>query len=355
VDIKSDVDMPPFDKATMDGYAFKKSDQDQLLKIIDTVAAGDIPENRIGAGECAKIMTGAMVPEGADSVVRREFTVIKEDLVKIINPDKTNIAYKAEDVKIGDVVLKQGNRLRPQEISMLASVGCVNVPVSVMPKVGVIATGTEIIEPENKPGPGQIRNSNSIQLLSQISRAGGDPVYYGIVEDEKESLDRIIKKGLEECDILLLSGGVSMGDYDYVPEILEKNGVNILFNKVAVQPGNPTTFGRRDNTFVFGLPGNPVSTLVIFELFVKPFINLIMGEIPGPANVKAKVIKDITRKKAKRRSFFPVILREDGSVEKLEYHGSAHMLALCRANGIASFDKGQTLIKAGEMIDVRPV
>ena len=177
----------------------------------------------------------------------------------------------------GQTVLSKGEIIKPQHIAVMASVGCANPYVSVKPKIGVIATGSELVEPYEKAEGPKIRNSNSYQLSAQIEKMGADSKYYGIAEDTEEAIDACVKKAKAENDVILVSGGVSMGDYDFVPDILKKNGIKIMFDQVAIQPGKPTTFGVADDVICFGMPGNPVSTFVQFEILVKPFLYKMMG------------------------------------------------------------------------------
>jgi molybdopterin molybdotransferase len=352
-DISSDVDMPPFDKSAMDGYACRVEDIDKPLKVVETIAAGYTPQKTVGEGECSKIMTGGVVPDGADCVVMVEHTEVKDGFVYITKKGtQRNICYKAEDVKLGDPVLNKGTYIGPSEIAVLASVGCDPVPVSRRPVLGIIATGSELVEPSEKPRNAQIRNSNSYQIYSQVEQAGAIPVNLGIIKDSPEAIGETIEQNLSKVDIFLLSGGVSMGDYDYVPNVLKNKGFKLMFQKVAIKPGKPTVFGRNGNTFVFGLPGNPVSTFMIFELFVKPFCYKLMGSEYSPLQISAKVLEPIKRKKAKRLSHIPVVLNENGEIIKTKYHGSAHIHALSKANGFISIPIGVSEIQAGEHIHV---
>jgi len=353
-DILSDMDMPPFDKSAMDGYACRAADRDKPLRMVETIAAGQQPQKEIGPGECAKIMTGAMVPQGADCVVMVEHTKQEGDLVHVTKKidDRSNISSKAEDISVGDRVLSSGIVITPAEIAVLASVGCANVPVARQPRVGIIATGSELVEPDHKPGAVQMRNSNSYQLWAQVLRAGAVPQYFGIAPDERNATDRILKQAMTECDIILLSGGVSMGDFDFVPDILRQNGVKIKFDKVAVKPGKPTVFGVKDSHYVFGLPGNPVSTFVILEVLVRPFLLSLMGATPSPKMVKARLLKPAKRKTSDRVEYRPACLLADGTVHIPAYHGSAHIHAYAKANGMICFPVDVMAFEEGREIEV---
>lgn len=352
-DIFSDVDIPPFNKSAMDGYAARSDDLNNPLKIIENIPAGYVPKKRIEPLECSKIMTGAMVPDGADCVVMIENT--KEVNGKIIVEKKSenkNICKKAEDIAAGELVLKKGSLITPVEIAILATVGIDPVPVSSKPIVGVIATGSELVEPSQKPNAGQIRNSNSYQLCAQIERAGCIPHYYGIAKDSKDVINNTLKKAMCDCNIIILSGGVSMGDYDFVPKILMQNNVRLLFEKIAVKPGKPTVFGTNGKIYFFGLPGNPVSTLIQFELLVRPHLAKMMGYAYRPNTIMAKLKKRLKRRKAKRMEFIPVILTKDGFAEPLEYHGSGHMHAYYGANGVIAIEREIVEINEGANIEV---
>lgn len=354
-DVKSDTDIPPFNKAAMDGYACRRSDLANELTIIETLAAGVSPKKVIGPNECAKIMTGAMVPEGADCVIMVEFTEnTGGDRVRFIGRETAgNICIKAEDIKAGEVVMRRGTLLRPQHISTLAAVGCAEPCVAVRPRVGVIATGDELVEPSQRPSVAQIRDNNSYQLAAQVEAVGAVARNYGIVKDTREAIDAAIKKAASENDVILISGGVSVGEFDFVPDILRQNGFELMFEKVAIKPGKPTVFGRRENIFCFGVPGNPVSGFVIFELLIKPFLYKLMGHNFRPLEIKAPLGTDISRKKVGSPSWIPVIINGAGMVVPVEYHGSAHFNAICNAEELLCIPKGAAEMNKGTMVSVR--
>ncbi|MDZ7860813.1 MAG: gephyrin-like molybdotransferase Glp [Candidatus Krumholzibacteriota bacterium] len=352
-DIRSDVDMPPFNKSAMDGYACRSADIYSPLEVIETIPAGKAPEKDIGEGECSEIMTGAVVPEGADRVVMVEHTEVAGGRVVVkIKGGGKNICYRAEDVAKGDIVLKKGTVIGASEIAVLAAVGCVEVPVSKTPVLGIIATGSELVEPSSEPGRAKIRNSNSYQLAAQSRNAGFEPRYFGITEDTPEAIGDTIDRYRGSVDLFLLSGGVSMGEFDFVPGVLKDRGFKLLFEKVAVKPGKPTVFGKSKDDFVFGLPGNPVSTFVIFELFVKPFCFALEGAKWEPRRVSARLKDKIERRKTGRISHIPVKLTGSGKVEIVEYHGSAHIHAYTAADGFIAVPAGTGKIEAGETIEV---
>ncbi len=354
-DVKSDIEMPPFDKAAVDGYACKAEDLDLPLEVIEVVQAGQTPSKTVGKGQCTQIMTGAPVPKGADTVIMVEYTEVENNKVKILRKQsKTNISYRAEDVKEGQTVLKKGLLIKPQHIAIFASVGYTEVLAYKQVKAGIISTGDELTEPHEKPGLSKIRNSNGHQLMTQVAAIGGNPTYYGIAKDNYEDTYDKVMKALSENDVILLSGGVSVGEFDFVAEVLEKAGIDILFDSVAVTPGKPTTFGKSKDKFCFGLPGNPVSSFVQFELLAKPFLYGMSGYDFKAPEIKLPAAKDFTRKRTERKAFIPVHI-VNGEVKRVEYHGSAHIHALSSADGLIAFPVGVNTIKKGELIDVRQI
>jgi molybdopterin molybdotransferase len=356
-DIASDMDLPPFNKSAMDGFACRRAELGNELTVIETIGAGYIPKKAIGKNQCSKIMTGAVVPEGADCVIMVEFTEKTADNKIRFTGGKTtdNICLKGEDVKKGEVVVRRGIRISAQHIAMLASLGCTKPLVSVQPRIGITATGNELVEPGQKPSACQIRNSNSFQLAAQVRSAAAIATNYGIAADTEEAIDTMFKKGAAENDVLIFSGGVSMGDYDLVPGILEKNNVRLLFEKVAVKPGKPTVFGVSSDVVCFGLPGNPVSTFIIFELFVKPFLFKMMGHDFKPVVGYRQMERTITRKKTERDSWVPVVFTENNKIANIEYHGSAHINALSEADGLLCIPTGIAEIKEGTTVAVRQI
>jgi len=354
-DIKSDMDMPPFDKSAMDGFACRREDLANELAVIETIAAGVVPQKTIGANECARIMTGAVVPAGADCVIMKEYVdSLSENAICFVGQKTAdNICKKGEDIKAGDIVLCKGTVLKAQHIAVLASVGCVNPLVSRTAKVAVIATGDELVDPGQIPQPSQIRNSNSFQLSAQAMSTCAIVKNYGIAKDKKADMDAVFKKAIEENDVLIVSGGVSVGDFDLVPEMLRKNNVNLLFEKVAIKPGRPTVFGVSEKIYCFGLPGNPVSGFVLFELLVRPFLYKLMGHNYKYRDIPVSLEQTIKRKKVVRQSWIPVKITETGTAKPVEYHGSAHIGALADADGLVCIDSGVAEIEKAAVVTVR--
>lgn len=355
-DIVSKINMPPFDKSAMDGYAVISGDGSGAFEIVETIAAGDVPKKTIGKGQCAKIMTGAMLPPGADRVVKVEVTEEKDGYMTITGEDdNVNISYLGEDVKPGDTVLTAGHLIRPQEVGIIASMGFGSVYVAKKPLVGIVTTGSEIVPPGEPLGKGQIYNSNAYSISAQVIRTGAAVRFGGIVGDDKESIKEMIGGLLEECQMVLISGGVSAGDFDFVPGILKDLGVQLQFYKVAVQPGKPTVFGTRGETLVFGLPGNPVSTFTIFEIFVRRVLYRMMGHEYTPLLLTGVMKKDFRRRRTERTAYVPVEYCSDGTVSPLEYHGSAHLNALASANALLKIPAGIDGVSKGSTVHVRQI
>ncbi|MFH1297338.1 MAG: molybdopterin molybdotransferase MoeA, partial [Bacteroidota bacterium] len=236
--------------------------------------------------------------------------------------------------------------------AVLASVGAVSPMVYKQPKVSVISTGDELVEPGGLPAPAMIRNSNSSQLMAQVEQIHLKAMDLGISGDAKEELQQKIQEGLARSDVVIVSGGVSMGEYDYVPAVMQKSGVEILFKSIAIQPGRPTVFGRKRDKFTFGLPGNPVSSFVLFELLVKPFLFKWMGHDYRAPSTRLPMGKTYTREKSFRKSILPVTIREH-RVYPVDYHGSAHIHAYIHADGMVAIEPGVTKLNKGEAVDVR--
>jgi molybdopterin molybdotransferase len=356
-DVVSDMDMPPFDKSAMDGYACRRGDLANALRVVETVPAGRSPTKRIGKNECSKIMTGAPVPDGADCVIMVEYTeACGLGTIRFTGkPGRDNICPKGQDIRMGDIVMHRSALILDRHIAVLASVGCSRPLVTQRAKVGILATGDELVEPDETPGPSQIRNSNAYQLRAQVLRVGAAPTQYGITRDSEDALTERIQRASAENDVILLSGGVSAGDYDLVPPVLRSSGFDLLFEKVATKPGMPTVFGRSAKCFCFGLPGNPVSTFILFENLVKPFLFKLMGHEYRPWIAPMRLGSPVRRKKTDRVSWIPVAVTTEGIATPVEYHGSAHMNALCEADGLICVPIGTAEIPEGAFVDVRQI
>jgi molybdopterin molybdotransferase len=360
-DIQSDIDMPPFNRSAMDGYAVIAEDTSAApveLTVIEDIAAGYMPVKKVSHGQASKIMTGAAVPEGADAVVKFEET---EDLpinnrVKILKSvgKGHNISKKGEDIQINHTVLYKGMIIRPQEIGILATVGKSYVEVFPAPSVGVVSTGSELVDVELQPSVAQIRNSNGYSLAAQARRMKAEVEILGIVKDTKEEIANIICRGLQK-DILILSGGVSMGEYDLVGDVMKDLGVEIYFEKVALRPGKPVIFGRKDKTLFFALPGNPVASFVTFELFIYPAIRKMMGFTTLHRPVVKTLLETEILVKRRRREYRPAFLRmQDNTwfVSPVEWHGSADLLATTRANCLLIIREDAEKLAERQLVDV---
>lgn len=357
-DVVCDVEMPPFNRAAVDGYACRREDLGGELAVIEEVQAGQVPRKKVEAGECARIMTGAPVPDGADVVVMVEETRevgggrIRFDGAKTAS----NISPRGEDVKVGDVILRRGTVMTAARMGALcAGIGRERVEVHRKARVGLVATGNELVEPWEQPPPAGIRNTNSHQLMAQVEAMGARGFYYGIAPDRREALLEKTMTGGEACDLLVMSGGVSAGVYDLVPGVLEDAGYQILFRGVAMQPGKPLVFGIRSGGFCCGMPGNPVATFVVFELFLKPFLYALMGHVFMPRTVRAVLEADFRLKKQERQTTIPVVFTGPDSVTPMEYHGSAHIRAIAGADGLLVVPAGSPELKKGTRVDVRPI
>jgi molybdopterin molybdotransferase len=300
-------------------------------------------------------MTGAKVPDGADCVVMVEHTKLdfRGNVIVEIVPQKSNIAKKAEDIKQGAVVLKKGTLLKAHHLAVAAGAGATVLSVARRPVVYVFSTGNELVPPQSKPLPGQIRDSNSSQLIALLNEMHLEPQFGGIIPDHEGETYRVMKQALEKADVLLLSGGISMGDFDYIPGVLQKLGFEIRFKSLAVQPGRPTVFAQGNNQFILALPGNPVSTLNIFRLLGVPFLYHLMGHDFVPPLIRLRLSVDFRRKNAERMLFVPVCIAGDGRIVPLDYHGSAHINALSAAHGLMIIPSGITELKADTEADVR--
>ncbi|QDT45623.1 Molybdopterin molybdenumtransferase [Gimesia alba] len=362
----SDLNVPPFDKALMDGFAVNSADLSEgkgTLNILETIYAGSVPTLPLQAGQTSQIMTGAPLPEGADAVVQIEHCQInaEQQTVQIetspVAPGK-NMLYRASVLEIGAPVLAAGTLLRPQEIGALAETGSPTVSVRCPPRISILATGDELVPPEETPQAGQIRNSNEVMLYSQILQSHARPVPLGIARDERTHLSQKIQEGLKS-DFLLLSGGVSAGTLDLVPSELQSAGVKEVFHKVNLKPGKPLWFGilERENQspcYIFGLPGNPVSSMVCFDLFVRTAIRHYMGfPAPRPTPVPARLTIDF-QSRGDRPTYHPSHVEWEAGeaiVTPLKTMGSADLRSTVTANAVALFPTGNQLYQSGLQVD----
>lgn len=362
-DVTADVDSPPYDKALMDGYAVRAKDLPEgrgTLTVVEEITAGRTPREKVGPGQASRIMTGAPLPVGADAVIAVEKTrLLGEDRVQVDDRPtrpELNILRRGREMRQGAVVLPAGTLLRPQEFGILATVGRASVRLIPAPRVAILSTGDEIVEAPQVPGPGQIRNGNGPMLQAQVQRAGGIPTYLGIAGDSIDQLRPPIAKGLA-LDVLVLSGGVSAGKLDLVPEVLQAQGVAAKVHKIAMKPGKPLFFGTLDQdskrTLVFGLPGNPVSSFACFELFVRLALQALRGRTdPGPTYIQAELEADFPYR-TDRPTYHParVTPHETGwRLRIVPWAGSADLLALTQANALAVLPEGDHVHRAGQRL-----
>lgn len=373
--IHADRDFPPFPRATRDGYAIRAADVDSTPATLDVVgevkagaATAQIP--RLESGQAIAVMTGAAVPEGADAVMMLEHTSRAGDRIQVarrVSPGE-NIVPEGAEAKKGSQLLAPRTRLDYAAIAVAASVGRSRLVVHAKPKVAVLSTGDEVVDVDVPPGPNQIRNSNSYSLAAQIQAAGGDPVLLPIAPDESVRLCELLKEGLE-CDLLLIAGGVSMGKYDLVEPALTDLKAEFFFTGAQIQPGRPVVFGRvpcgapageisseiQHNRYFFGLPGNPISTMVTFELFARPILEALAGMTP-PTLVftHAKLNKPIQTKTGLKR-FLPAMLSgefEQSQVELVRWQGSGDIAAVARSNSYVVVPPDRERMEAGEWVPV---
>lgn len=365
-DVVADLDLPPFDKALVDGYAVRAEDVDpgRSLRVVAEIAAGVVPDRPIGPGEAAMILTGAPLPAGADAVVMFEHSTrtgetVRLDPPKGIRPGQ-NWLQRAREMSRGDVVLTAGQRLNPPRIGLLASVGRAEANVIPPPMVAIVPTGDELVPPGQVPGPGQIRDSNTATLRAMATAAGAIAEAHPIAPDEPGPLREALAKGLE-ADVLLITGGVSAGTRDLVPATLVDLGVVTVFHKVRLKPGKPLLFGvgptradGRPGALVFGLPGNPVSGVVGFLLFVRPALAILGGGDPDAEPPIETTLAAGFRHRGDRPTYHPARLSAgDGSrmsVTPLTWAGSADLRTVAAADGFAAFPAGDRDYEPGEVV-----
>ncbi len=368
-DVRADMDAPPFNRSAMDGYAFRHEDlptSGGVISVRGTVAAGEVFTRTLAPGEGVRIMTGAPVPDGLDTVQMVECSEERDGGKVFLEgglPRGRNIAPRGQDMQEGEVVLTAGRLIRPVEVAMLATLGKARLKVLARPQVLVHATGDELLLPhEGRPGPGQIRESNGTMLKAQVEALGVglDARFCGIIPDTEEATAAAIE-GAMDADVLILSGGVSMGDFDHVHHELKKRGLKVLIQKVAIKPGKPLLFGSLERPglaplWVFGLPGNPVSSFCTFELFVRPFLRALLG-LPAPhtLTMTARLEAPMKGKAIRRTQHLPARLRVvDGELvaEQTDWHGSGDLRGLLDTNGFILVPAGGPWPEAPGPVDV---
>jgi molybdopterin molybdotransferase len=360
-EVRADRDYPPFDRAARDGFAVRSADcrtAGAALRVIGEVAAGSEFRGRLGAVECVQVMTGAAVPQGADAVVMVEQTRSSVDAVIIerIAEAGMNFVPRGSEARKGDILLSPPARIGDAELAVAAQVGCMTLQVYCKPRVAILSTGSEVVQVGAEPGEFQIRNSNAASLAAQTELAGGAAVQLGNAPDRESELREGIERGL--CgDLLVISGGVSAGKYDLVEPVLRDLGAEFIFDAVEIRPGRPVVFAICQGKPVFGLPGNPVSTMVTFELFVTPALDIVSGT-DGRALplLKAKLASDVTERAA-LTYFLPALLEwpnGEARVSLLPWHGSGDVATVTRGNCFLVVPQTRLKLAVGEWVDVLP-
>jgi molybdopterin molybdotransferase len=351
-DAHADRDYPPLARSVRDGFAVRASDTPGQLRVIGEVRAGEVFDGQVNAGEAVEIMTGAPIPRGADAIV----------MVEHITRDDRQIACPAvrlgqfinrqgSEARQNEVVIPAGRRLDYSSVALLATIGITRVPVFRKPRVALLATGDEIVEPDERPADHQIRNSNVYSLAAQVARASGEASILPVAKDDRESTRASIEHGLT-FDLLVLSGGVSAGKYDLVEIVLADLGAEFFFDRVLIQPGQPLVFGRAREKFFFGLPGNPASTMVTFELFARAALELLGGQDHSLLPITLAPLAADFRHKPGLTRFLPALLSNDGMLTPVPWQGSSDVPALARSNAFLVADANREQWKAGETIQV---
>jgi molybdopterin molybdotransferase len=359
--LEATSNVPPFHRSALDGFAVRALDVENApveLTIAGESRAGGGMPRKLRAGDAISIMTGAPVPDGADAVQMIELCEISSDgrTVRILQPLKAfeNIAPCGSEAKAGQTVLESGHRIGPSEIAVIATFGYSQIKVYRKPSVAIFSTGDELVEFDQTPRTDQIRNSNAYCLASQLRIMDLESDYLGIVRDNKEELRLKMLEGLER-DVLIITGGVSMGEYDFVKDVFHDLGLEVLFSKVAIKPGKPTVFARRGDRLVFGLPGNPISALVTFECFVRPVIGRLCGmRKPELPRLKGELLGDMKQSPG-RTAFLPAwsFWEESGwKVEPLEWKSSADIIGFAGANSTFIFPRNRDCLGRGETVEL---
>ncbi len=368
-DVLSDLDLPPFPKSAMDGFAVHLADfeavspgKEVCLRQVGEARAGVPFERPVERGECIAIYTGGELPQSLDAVVMVEKSRIEGDLVHLADAPtpRQHVCERGEDLREGDLVLRSGRRLGAACLSVLASVGCDPVPVFRRPKVAIVTTGDELVPPSQVPGPGQIREGNTLHLAAMARAAGAEVVWSGVVRDVQGDLAQRFGELLESVDVLITTGGVSMGKYDLVGDALQGCGVEQVFHKVAIKPGKPVWFGCKGRRLVFGLPGNPVSCLVGHEVFVRPALSKLCGESEAAWQAPLRVARWAggSLKPNARQQNIPVCVEQaaDGVDELtlVRWKSSADIVGLARADGLLVVPPDE-VFDEGDLVKYRPL
>lgn len=360
--IYSRDNLPPFDKSAMDGYAIKSDDTKHVnekekatLSIVGTIKAGDSSDYQLNSGEAFKIMTGAPLPSGADCVIEIEKVKIENSNLYINNFVKAgnNVIKHGEEIKSGDLILEKRTLIRAAEIGILASLGFKSVSVYKSPKVSLIITGDELVSIEEKLVKGKIRNSNEYSLIALIKEMGIDVITSGVVPDIKDSIKAEIEASLENSDVIISSGGASVGEYDYIKDILKEIGADIKFDSIAIKPGKPVIFATSNKKLFFGLPGNPLAIITTFEEFVKPALEKMIGKKNYGKKEFPVVLEDNFKGKTGRKKYIYVNIKDENGVYhayKTGNQSSSHLVTLSKSNGLIIIPENQGDVKKGEIL-----
>jgi molybdopterin molybdotransferase len=352
----SQLELPPFDKSAMDGYAIMHNDSSEKFRILETVAAGSVGEQELEVGTCVQVMTGAPVPANAGKVIKIEDTEEVDGCIKITNKDANyNICKKAEDITIGQKIIETSTTISAIEIANLIACGIQQVDVFKRIRLAILSTGDEIVDDPEQIRLGKIMNSNGPMLAALAKESGFETVIERSLPDDLDATLAGIQDAIAAADVVILSGGVSVGEFDFVLESLDQAGLKTHFSRVAVQPGKPTVFASTSDTLVFGLPGNPVSVFLMFHIFVRRAMAKILGQSSDLKELTVKLEKEYRRRKTERLLHAPCFLTPRATVMPIEYHGSAHLAALMKADGIFVVPVGTSKISAGEEVVYTPI
>lgn len=368
--VAADRDLPPFNRAAMDGFAVRSADlmaPRVLLQIVGEVRAGVWPDLAVESGEAIRIMTGSVVPEGADAVIQVERTTLVEEgghgmprvLVETSVTAGQNIVPRGSEAAAGQALIQEGVRIGAAHLAVLASVGATEPLVSMRPRVAVLVTGDEVIDPKIRPSAAKIRNANGPALLAAIEDAGGLPKDFGIVPDDRAKTRAVIERALSEGhEAIVLSGGVSMGDFDFVEDVLIQLGVSLHVTAVRMKPGAPFVFGTREGTLVFGLPGNPVSAQVTFELLVRPALLKMQGASAFLRPLFPATLEGPLTNRSNRRNYLPVTTWRGAQgliARPLSTQGSGDIVAHAFANALAILEPDRTSALSGDDVLLYPL
>lgn len=364
-DVRAEEDLPPFDRSTVDGFAVRSEDVHRAsprspvrLEVVRTIRMGEVADLSLEAGQCARVPTGGMLPVGSDAVVMQEHTRYEDGWVEVLRPVQPgeNVLHQAEDVRRGQVVVQRGTRLRPQELGLLAGLGVVEVSCYLPPRVAVFSTGDEVVPPDHRPRPGQVRDMNAYTLTAQATHLGAVPQFRGILPDQAAVVEGALRDAMRTADVVLASGGSSVGTLDVLGEVVPRLGrPGVVVHGVAIKPGKPTLLALCDGVPVVGLPGHPVSAMVVFDLLVRPILEAMLGlrpEARGPRRVPATLVAPL-RAPDDRDEFVRVSLRrQDGGLAAQPVLGKSGMITtMTRADGYVRVPMGSRL-EASTQVEV---